>query len=276
MAITNFISTVWSENLYRELDKQYVAAANCNRDYEGEIREQGSSVKICGLEPVSISDYRKNTDIVAPMQLSDNVRELVINQAKYFNFAIDDIDRAQTSPKLMELAIKNAASALADAADKLILQTCAFDSGSQISASSVTADTILDYFFEARTKLAENNAVDPDDIIFEISPKIAEMVMKAKIDLGNTNDIMEKGYIGNIAGCKVFVSNNIYKLPEPDGTCMHRCIARTKRSVAFAEQLSEIEAYRPESRFADAVKGLHLYGTKVVYPNEVVCLTFTV
>ena len=50
------------------------------------------------------------------------------------------------------------------------------------------------------------------------------------------------------------------------------CLVRTKRSIAFAEQLSEIEAYRPELRFADAVKGLHLYGAKVVYPEEMVCL----
>ena len=112
MAITNFISTVWSENLYQALDKQYVAAHNCNREYEGEIREAGSVVKICGINDIAIQNYVKNTDIGAPSALTDNLRELVIDQAKYFNFQIDDVDRAQSNPKLMEAAMKNAACCL--------------------------------------------------------------------------------------------------------------------------------------------------------------------
>ena len=52
-------------------------------------------------------------------------------------------------------------------------------------------------------------------------------------------------------------------------------VMRTKRAVAFAEQLSEIEAYRPEMRFSDAVKGLHLYGAKVIYPTELVTFVFS-
>ena len=69
----------------------------------------------------------------------------------------------------------------------------------------------------------------------------------------------------------MFVSNNIVQ-GESDGAVQHMCMARTKRAIAFAEQLSEINAYRPEKRFADAVKGLHLYGAKIVYPEEFVVL----
>ena len=81
----------------------------------------------------------------------------------------------------------------------------------------------------------------------------------------------ENGCIGSIAGCKVFVSNNVSSITE-GGSLHHMCYLRTKRAIAFAEQLSEIEAYRPELRFADAVKGLMLYGSKVVYPNELYVL----
>ncbi len=272
MAIKNFISTVWSENLYQALDKQYVAVANCSRDYEGEIREKGSAVKICGLDPVVISDYEKNVDLNPPSQLSDNLRELVIDQAKYFNFIIDDIDRAQSSPKLMDLAIKNAASALANAADQHIFSLY-LDAGHTVSTGQVaTKDNILDLLLRARTLLLKSNVSKTEDIVYEVSPEVAELIMKAKIDLGtHASDVMEAGYIGNIAGCKIFVSNNIVSMDEADGTC-YKCIARTKRAIAFAEQLSEIEAYRPENRFGDAVKGLHLYGAKVVYPTEMVSI----
>ena len=111
MAIYNFISTVWSENLYQELDKQYIGVRNCNRDFEGEIKEKGNVVRICGIEPVEVFDYDKNIDMNTPSDLSDNYRDLVIDHAKCFNFQIDDIDRVQASPKLLGLAMKNAASA---------------------------------------------------------------------------------------------------------------------------------------------------------------------
>ena len=120
MAITNFIPTVWSENLYKELDKQYVAVANCNRDYEGDIKNAGSVVKICGVGSITINNYSKNIDMSNPQALSDTVRDLTINQSKYFNFQIDDIDKAQASPKLMDAAMSVAASALADMADKYV------------------------------------------------------------------------------------------------------------------------------------------------------------
>ena len=113
MAITNFIPTIWSENLFSELDKQYIAVANCNREYEGDIREQGNTVKICGLGTITVSSYTKNANMKTPETLSDTACDLVINQAKYFNFQIDDIDRAQATPRLMDAAMKNAASALA-------------------------------------------------------------------------------------------------------------------------------------------------------------------
>ena len=102
MAITNFISTIWSENLYKKLDAKYVAVANCNREWEGEIKQKGDRVKILGVGPITIQDYTKNSNLSAPSTLSDNVRELVINQAKAFNFQIDDIDRAQSTPKIMD------------------------------------------------------------------------------------------------------------------------------------------------------------------------------
>ncbi len=271
MAITNFISTIWSENLYRELDKQYIAVANCNREFEGDIKSQGSTVKICGVGQISVGDYVKNQDMSAPQALSDTVVELVIDKAKYFNFQIDDVDRAQSNPKLMDAAMKVAASALANEADK-----CIFDLYTEAQnykeLEGVTAENILDTIIEARQMLYENNVSDGSEVVLEVSPAVAALILKAKIDLSTDNgEILDAGCIGSIAGCRVFVSNNIHVDNEEDFD-VYKCFMRTKRAIAFAEQLSEIDAYRPENRFADAVKGLHLYGAKVVYPSEMVVL----
>lgn len=271
MAIKNFIPTVWSENLYQALDKQYIAVSNCNREFEGAIQEKGNIVKICGLGNVTVSEYMKNSNMSTPQTLSDSVRELPIDQAKYFNFQIDDIDRAQANPHLMEAAMKNAANALANDTDQYIYSLCNF-AGSAISVSDPSADTIIDYLIDARTKLYTNNVSDPQDIVFEVTPEVAGLILKAKVKLSTDNgEVLEKGCIGSIGGCKIYVSNNIQRV-DNEPMIEHKCLARTKRAIAFAEQLSEIDAYRPELRFADAVKGLHLYGAKVVYPNEMVLI----
>ena len=276
MAITNFIPTVWSESLYQTLDKQYIAASNCNREFEGDIREKGNTVKICGVGNVRVSDYQKNTDMSAPDTLSDTAATLVIDQAKYFNFQIDDIDRAQSSPGLMEAAMKNAANALANEADKYIYNLYT-QATRTITCEEVTVDNVIDYLIDARTILLNANVTDPRDIVIEVSPGIAGLILKAKVNLSTDNtDALENGCIGNIGGCKIFVSNNIFASEGMNGGPAYKCLARTKRAIAFAEQLSEIDAYRPERRFADAVKGLHLYGAKVVYPKEMVLLDLNV
>ena len=270
MAITNFISTVWSENLYKELDKQYVAAANCNREFEGEIKGHGSTVKICGVGSVNINNYSKNIDMSNPQALSDTVKELTVDRAKYFNFQIDDVDKAQSTPKLMDAAMSVAASALADEADKYIYGLYE-GAANTVNLTGATADNIVAAIIDARQKLYENNVSDASGIVIEVSPAVASLILKAKVALSSDNtDSLEKGCLGSIGGCKIFVSNNISVV---DGA--HKCIIRTKRAIAYAEQLSEIVAYRPEKRFADALKGLHLYGASVVYPKEMVVLSVT-
>lgn len=264
MAITNFISTVWSENLLKQLDKKYIGVLNCSRDYEGEIKNQGSTVKICGVGDVTVSSYTKNTDMSAPETLSDKVRTLKIDQAKYFNFQIDDVDRAQSNPKLMDEAMRVAAAALANTADKYIYSLYA-DADEEITDAAATAAGIVDHIIDLKTKMMKAGVMRGEDIVIEISPEVASLILKAKIDLGTDNsEALENGRLGKIAGCALYVSNNI----AVDSQGYHKCLVRTKRAVAFAEQISEVEAYRPEKRFADAVKGLHLYGAKIVYPEE--------
>ena len=273
MALTNFIPTVWSESLYSELDKKYIAVRNCNRDFEGDIRAKGNTVKICGVGDIFVFDYTRNTDMSSPETLSDSVRTLTIDQAKGFNFQIDDVDAAQQTPKVMQEAMRKAASALANAADNYVFGLYeSADENNVIANDSATKDNIIDTIISARTKLFANNVYDADDIVIEVTPEVAELILKAKISLSTDNgEALEAGCIGSVCGTKIYVSNNVKKV---DGH--HKCLARTKRAIAFAQQLSEIDAYRPEKRFADAVKGLHLYGAKIVYPSELFVLDVTV
>ncbi len=269
MAITNFIPTIWSENLLTSLDKQYIAVANCNRDYEGEIKNAGSVVKICGVGDIVVDNYTKDTDMSSPQALSDTVKELKIDQAKFFNFQIDDVDKAQCTPKLMEAAMKSAANAMANEADKHVYSLYNY-AARNVPHDDLNDGKLLDTIIHARQVLYENNVTDNSNVVFEVSPAVASVILKENLALTNSSENFENGYIGSIAGCKIYVSNNIVKDVDDFGNVNYKCIMRTKRAIAFAEQLSEIDAYRPEKRFADAVKGLHLYGAKVVYPSEMV------
>lgn len=274
MAITNFIPTVWSENLYKALDRKYTAVSNCNREYEGDIKNLGSVVKICGVGNVTISDYTKDTDMSNPQTLNDTVKELKIDKAKYFNFQIDDIDRAQCTPKLMDAAMSVAAEGLAAAADRCIFELK--DKTDNVhSHLFYTPEDLVDFIINTRQFIYQSGAVDSSQLVLEVSPAVATQLLKAKLSLMSDNtQALENGCIGNIAGCKVFVSNNVCTTYE-GSSYTYSCLLRTTRAVAFAEQLSEIEAYRPEKRFADAVKGLHLYGADIIYPDEFAVLEIT-
>ena len=275
MAITNFIPTVWSENLYQALDKKYVAVANCNREFEGDIASKGSVVKICGVGDIAVGDYTKNVDMNDPQTLSDTVRELTIDRAKYFNFQIDDVDRAQATPKLMDAAMRVAADSLACEADKYVYELCATLNTAN-APTMVDESTIIKELLKARQKLVENGVTDFSEVVLEISPSVATILMQSEIKFDtNNSDLIHNGYLGSFAGCQIFVSNNVPCVR--DGMYLNsNCVLRSKRAVAFAEQLSEVEAYRPEKRFADAVKGLHLYGAEIVYTSEIIPLYFAV
>ena len=279
MAISNFLPTVWSETLYEALDKKYVAVNNCNRDFDGEIKEMGNKVKICGVGDINIFDYTKNTDM-STQTLSDTAVELTIDRARAFNFQIDDIDRAQCTPKLMQAAMRVAAAALANDADSYV-----FDMYKNVSAeksitnAATTAANVIDEIIKGREKLYDGNVGDNEEIVIEISPQIASLILKAKVNLSNDvkDSALSGGVLGTIAGCKIYVSGNVKSVRDSSTNVVyHKCFMRTKRAIAFADQLSEINAYRPEARFADAVKGLHLYGAKIVYADELVLLNLGV
>ena len=274
MAISNFIPTIWTETLNRELTNTFIAVNHCCRDYEGEIKGKGSTVKICEVGPVTLKNYTKNSEISAPDTLSDSAITLTIDQSKYFNFQIDDIDKVQCSPKLMEGALQRASEAIANEADRYVLSLT-----SQADVTLRNDDTSLEPAYEtilkARQILYENNVTDGTEVFLEVPPVVASQILREKILVPTNENSFETGYLGSVFGCKIYVTNNLPKSNiTGESAMLYSCLLRTRRAISFVDQISEIEAYRPEKHFADAVKGLHLYGAKVMYPKEMVKLLF--
>jgi hypothetical protein len=275
LSIRNFVPTIWSAKLFQELDKAHVLVARCNRDYEGEIRSFGDTVKINAVGDITVSNYAPNVTSVSPQQLTAAQTILEIDQAKYFAFYIDDVDNAQTNPKLMSEAVRKSAYALADTADQLIAGYYS-QAGVTVNSTAVTQTNALNVLSQTAQKLDENNVpsqgrwmvIPPWYHQFLILNKILETEGSVVADQAYTN-----GYIGRAFGFDMYLSNNLSTGVKSAGSFeSHYGLAGTARAMSFAEQVVSVEAYRPENSFADAVKGLHVYGGKVIDPNALVAL----
>ena len=122
MSITRFRPEVWSAQLLVALRKALVfAQANVvNRDYEGEITAAGDTVRITSISDPTIGTYVPNSTVITPEELTDAQRTLVIDQAKYFAFKVDDIDARQARGNVMPEAMNRAAYKLRDVVDQYI------------------------------------------------------------------------------------------------------------------------------------------------------------
>lgn len=284
MALNNFIPTIWSARLLARLQNAlvYGQAGVVNRDYEGEISDVGDSVKINSIGPVTITPYVKNANLAAVETLNDAAQFLLIDQAQSFNFQIDDIDRVQQKPKVMDEAMREAAYGLADVADRFLAGLMwaavpaantqgAVGAGITIGYGAGETDPYIALLEMARV-LDENN-VPRVGRWAVVPPWFHAFLLMANRIVGSgaqaADDRMRNGVIGTVAGFDLLLSNNV---PFAAGPVEYKILAGTSMSTAFVEQINKVEAYRPELRFADAVKGLHLYGAKVTRPNTLALL----
>ncbi len=278
MALDNFIPEIWAARILYNMQKAqvYAQAGIVNRDYEGDIREAGDTVRINAIGAVTVSNYVKNTDMAAPETLSDAQTTLLINQAKYFNFQIDDVDRAQQRPQVMDAAMREAAYRLSDAADSYLagLYTdvaAANWIGSDASPIVPDAATMYENLVGLKVILDENNVPTAGRWAI-IPPWCHGLLLKDDrfVKYGGTQQeaTARNGEVGEAAGFRILLSNNVVNV----GGAKYKLLAGTADAWTYAEQLSRVEAYRPQLRFADAVKGLHLYGAKVVRPDGMAVL----
>lgn len=271
-AITNFIPTVWSARGLRVLEKSFVYGSPrvVNRNWEGDIQNAGDTVKITSLGDVTISNYTRNADIPAPEVLSDSARTLVVDQAKVFNFAVDDVDDAQANQDLIDPAMSKAATKLRDAADQFIaskyvdVTTIVGSDAAPILPTSDTAYTLL---------IDLGVAMDEDDIPTEgryvvVPPWYIGLLTRNQLFQTNFGpDAFRNGFQGRAAGFDVLVSNNVPTIVNGSAETVYQVLAGIPDGITFAEQISKVEAYRPERRFSDAVKGLYVYGGKAIQPE---------
>ncbi|MFD5724661.1 N4-gp56 family major capsid protein [Streptomyces sp. NPDC058368] len=274
MAISAFKPEVWNANLLVTLEKShvYAAAGVVNRDYEGNIANYGDTVHITSLADPTIGTYTPHTDITIE-DVDDADATLLIDQSKYFAFEVDDVEKRQAlnGGAILTEQARKAAYKLRDVADTYVagLMAAGVDAGNLIAEQTLTdpADA-YDLLVDLGTTLSEDDAPF-DGRWVVVTPKFYGLLLKDSRFVG-TGDAQAaatrmNGVVGEAAGFSVRQSNNA---PNGPGAGAGKLvIAGYNGAVTYAEQINKTEAARKEKGFADIVKGLHLYGAKVVRPK---------
>ena len=273
MAYTNFIPSVWAESINRELERACVFAEDCNRQYEGSVASKGDSVHILGVgKPTIHSLERSNAsgEIEAPEEISDTSVILNINQIRYFNYKVGDIDKAQAIGGLMDALSQETSEGLAIEIDKYIADMATSSDVQKLSASAtlVTSANVLSIIDDAIQALQENDVNMASGVTITVSPRFYKLFKQAYQGADTSNSqILKNGKVAMYGNVTVKLSNNVAKTENGD---VDNIMIRTKRAIAFVNPLTHTEAYRPEKSFADAVKGYALFDGKVVRPSEII------
>jgi hypothetical protein len=272
LSIANFIPKIWSAKIFTRLQKVLVFGARCNRNYEGEVT-YGNSVRINEVGPITINDYTRE-GAVTWETLEDVSKVMPIDQEKYFAFTVDSVDRVQTNPDVFEAATREATYAMADEIDQNIaaLWSDAGVTGSlgtTTTAIGISSGNIIEYLGIVNQKLNEANC--PTEGRWGILPpwmiQKLEMAQVNK-DTDNTK-VMLRGYNRTALGIDIYMSNNVV---ETTSTTFARCMFGTNDAITLAFQIQRIEAVSREDYFDDGLKGLTVWGRKVVRPNALACL----
>ena len=266
--ITNFQQTIWSKSILRSLDKITSLRNHCNFQYEKDSHN-AKEVKILSVNRPTIRTYVPGTALVRE-SAADSSQILMLNQYRYFNFEVEDIVKAQSVPGLMEALTDEAGKGLALEGDKYVAEVIktAADAGEiAVSAEEIalTNKNAMESVEDGFATLYGNDCKVSDTFYLEFAPKVFTTYRQQLTELSTNNpEILKKGAVGKINNAFVCIENCL-----PESSTAHYNILRTEKAVAFAEQIDKVEKYRPEDAFTDAVKGLYVFGAKVVRPNEI-------
>jgi hypothetical protein len=256
MAVTNFIPQVWSKNILDALEPKCKLVNNCYREYEGDVVHAGS-VKILGVGEPTIGAYDNTKDITIE-DMTDAGQILNIDQANYFAFFVDDVDKAQSIPGLPEKFQEKAVHGLAVKRDTYIANLIKGVTTNVTTAAGTDYTDIQEAIDGAIVALQERN-FDEEGVI-EVSPFVYQKFKHLLTTLSTDNpEYIKKGIVGRYNDMDVVMSNNMAK-----DSSYHYCCVRGKKAIAFAGQLNEVEALRAERRFKDIVRGLDTFGAKVI------------
>jgi len=263
----HFIPEIFSKKLQAKFYANTVLAEVTTNEYEGEISGQGDKVNIRAVPAVTVADY---TGSLSYADVTSSTIELNINKAKSYAFKVDDILRQQADIDFMNAAAEDAAQNMKIAIEQDVFGNVLGDSSlSDVNSggSATTAANILGLILDAGKSLDQNNIPETERFLI-IDPATAAVLKNSDLKqaylTGDAESPIRNGNIGMIDRFNVYVSNN---LTVASGVTSG--IFGHPKAIAYASQMTNTETVRLESSFGDGVRGLAVYGYKVIVPTAI-------
>ena len=284
MAITVASQKIWHKAYEHALQTITSLRNHCDFKYERDSKNADTVYILNAVRP-TVRTYVPGTDL--SRDAVDATRQaLELDQFKYFNIEMDDVYKAQTVPGALEAAAKEGAIALSEEGDKYVasLVKTGVEAGENplmsVDKFTPTKSNAIEGIEAGFQKLYEKNNKVSDNYWLEVAPSYFRFIRPSIIEvLTNNVELAKKGVVGMYGNAKVTIEN---LLPtgkssgslSDDDTVYN--ILRTEHAIAFAEQIKETEAYRPQEAFSDAIKSLYTFGAKIVRPDEIVVIKTTI
>lgn len=281
MAITKFVPELWVAAVQMPFEGSLVYAQPtvANRKYEGIIRQMGDTVRVTTVEDPTVKAYSKTVDLEVE-DLTDGELVLTIDQGNYVNFRVNDVDAVQAAGDFRSPATQRAGYKLKDALDTYcasVLAAGVSDSNPDNSLGDYSAVNADDAWYVLRDlKVTLDKADAPTDGRYVVvDPDFHALLLDndrfVRVDASGTDTALRNGLVGRALGFDILQSNNV---PD-DGYGEKTIIAGIPDAFSVAEQIVQAEALRSEVRFADLVRMLHIYGSKVFRPDGLATATVT-
>lgn len=278
----NFIPEIWSGKLIENFYDATVLAAIANTDYEGEIRQHGDTVNIRTTPEITIKTYVKGQTL--SVENPDKPKlQLIIDKGEYFACIEDDVDKVQSDIALMDTWSKDASERMKIKIDQRVLTDILpdisalnkgatagrisgdIDLGTTGSALAIDKTNVIDLIVDMGTVLDEANAPEQDRFLV-IPAKMAGYIKRSDLkDASLTGDSMtplRNGRLGMIDRFTLYVSHNLNV-----SSGKFSVIGGHKMGFTFASQMTNMETIRSETTFGNIIRGLQVYGYKVVKPE---------
>lgn len=274
MAITHFIPEIWSANILDTLNNSLVFANLANHDYEGEIRAYGDTVHITGISDIQIQDYTKYGKLTIQPATDIDAGVLKIDQSKAFAFEVDDLDTVQSRADLRGKFQERAAYNLAAEVDKYVggLMVSAA-AGKALKKTYTKPEDVYESIVSLGVRLSKQN-IPTTGRFLVVDPDVYGMLLLDDRFVKNTaveSATLHNGFVGNVNGFTVYQTN----LMPGNTDTKHTMLAGSTIATTFAQQLSKMESTRKEEGFSDIVKGLLVYGSKVIRPEALATCELT-
>lgn len=247
-----------------------------HKEFQGNIKEMGDRVNIINMGNVIVRDYTRGQSLTIDT-LTDSLSTLLIDQQKYFAFRVDDMDQAHGNTSIMEAYTNRAATAIKEVIDtRLYGHYTEVASGNVIGSTTPIALTATNIYDQITTlaELLDANNVPAEGRALVIPPKAKTLLLRSSSSNRATaggDEIVRQGRVGYVAGFEVFVSTNI---PTLSGGVIP-LLAFHKEFVTYASQVNKTEVVRPASEFSSVMRGLYLYGSRVLRPEAGAVLRVT-